>query len=227
MNHAETSTTGPGSTLDLDVRLRLGERDFLFALRGHAARVAITGPSGAGKSSVLRVLAGVESRARGTVRMCGETWHDTTAHIFVPPPKRRAALVPQDAQLFPHLSVRENLAFALLAAHREELERITALLELQPLLDRRPRHLSGGERQRVALGRALLASPRVLLLDEPFTALDRATRARLARAVRAECEARSLSVVLVSHDEADVQSIADEVLPLSQCGGRPCDERRL
>lgn len=215
MSHADTSTTPPGPTLDLDVHLRLGERRFLFALRGRASRIALTGPSGAGKSSVLRVLAGVETRATGVARMCGETWQDTAADVFVPPAQRRAALVPQDAQLFPHLSVRENLAFALPIARTEELARVAALLELQSLLDRRPRHLSGGERQRVALGRALLASPRVLLLDEPFTALDRAARARLALLVRAECEARALPLVLVSHDEADVRCIADEVLSLS------------
>ncbi|MFZ9887435.1 MAG: ATP-binding cassette domain-containing protein [Myxococcota bacterium] len=217
MNRVET-TRSQVPALDLDVRLRLGEREFHFAFQGHAARVAITGPSGAGKSTVLRVLAGVEVRALGRVSVQGQSWQDSAAGLFLPPHRRRAALVPQDAQLFPHRSVRENLAWALPVSHVEELARVAALLGIEHLLDRRPRHLSGGERQRVALGRALLASPQVLLLDEPFAALDRATRSRLALVVRTECAARMLPVVLVSHDEADVDTVAEEVLPLVPSG---------
>jgi molybdate transport system ATP-binding protein len=110
--------------------------------------------------------------------------------------------------LFPHLSVRENLAYA--GAEKSEVEATADLLQLRPLLERRPRRLSGGERQRVALGRALLVSPRLLLMDEPFSALDRPLRAQLTRTVRNLAEERAVPLVLVSHDEEDAGILAAE-----------------
>jgi ABC-type molybdate transport system ATPase subunit len=116
--------------------------------------------------------------------------------------------VPQDALLFPHLSLRENLAYA--GASRSEVEAMAESLFLTELLDRRPRFLSGGERQRVALGRALLSSPRMLLLDEPFSALDRPLRGQIAAMVRAFARDSGTPIVLVSHDEHDAELLADE-----------------
>ncbi|MFZ5479796.1 MAG: ATP-binding cassette domain-containing protein [Myxococcota bacterium] len=187
------------------VRLALGPRAVTYALETDARAVAIVGPSGAGKSTLLRVVAGLERRASGTVACLGETWQD--ARTFVPPWRRGTGWVPQDAVLFPHLTVRENLAYAA----KLDVAPIAAMLGVDALLDRAPRHLSGGERQRVALGRALAVAPRLLLLDEPFSALDRPLRARLGADVAAWARARETPLLVATHDEADVATLAEEV----------------
>jgi ABC-type molybdate transport system ATPase subunit len=196
--------------VEIDVRLSLGPRDVTFALATDARAVAIVGPSGAGKSTLLRVVAGLERRATGTVTFQGASWLGRGA--FVPAWERGTGWVPQDALLFPHLSVRENLGYAA----RRPIDDIAAMLGVDALLERMPRHLSGGERQRVALGRALAASPRLLLLDEPFSALDRPLRSRLGAAVRAWTG--ETPMIVVTHDEADVAALADEVWELGEGG---------
>jgi len=194
--------------LRLDVRVPLEAHPLEVSLETRARSVAIVGPSGAGKSTVLRVLAGVEARARGEVVVDGVTWLDPARGVVVPPWKRRVGWVPQDVLLFPHLSVRENLAYA--GADPDEVEATAEMLQVVGLMERRPRRLSGGERQRVALGRALLSAPRLLLLDEPFSALDRTLRDQLSVTVRRVAERRNVPLVLVSHDEADTRVLADE-----------------
>ena len=173
-----------------------------------SASVAIVGPSGSGKSSLLRVLAGLEPAAQGTVRVNGDVWLDTGAGVSVPAWERRVGWVPQEALLFPHLSVRENLAYT--GRDPSDVTKVSELLSLSELLERRPRFLSGGERQRVALGRALLSNPRLLLLDEPFSALDRPLRLEIATAVRHYAQRHGTPLVLVSHDEADAELLADQ-----------------
>ncbi len=192
----------------MDVEVLLGTRPLSVALETTSSTVAIVGPSGAGKSTLLRVLAGVERRARGRVEVNGRTWLDSATGANLAPWERAVGWVPQEVSLFPHLTVRENLAYA--GADPESVRETAALLEVTDLIDRRPRRLSGGERQRVALGRALLASPRLLLLDEPFSALDRPLRAKLSRLVRDWADERRIPLVLVSHDEEDAQVLADE-----------------
>ncbi len=187
----------PLDAIDLDVDWRPG--------RDH---VAILGPSGSGKSTLLRALAGLEPRAEGRVTFGDEVWLDSGSGVFMPAWERRVGWVPQDALLFPHLSLRENLAYA--GAGRSEVEKMAESLFLTDLLDRRPRFLSGGERQRVALGRALLSAPRMLLLDEPFSALDRPLRGQIAAMVRAFARDTETPIVLVSHDEHDAGLLADE-----------------
>jgi len=199
--------SGPFS-LSLDVEIPLSVRTMRIQLDTTHSSIAIVGPSGAGKSTILRVLAGVERRAKGTVRVADQTWQDTASGTWIQPWLRGVGWVPQEVLLFPHLGVLENLGYA--GASELEIREIAALLQITPLLDRRPRRLSGGERQRVALGRALLAKPKLLLLDEPFSALDRSLRAELSEVVRTWTEVRGVPIVLVSHDDEDARVLAEE-----------------
>jgi molybdate transport system ATP-binding protein len=194
--------------LRVDLAVPLGAIELDVALSTAARSMAVVGPSGSGKSTLLRVLAGVERRGAGLVEVDGERWLDPDRGPLVPAWERRVGWVPQDALLFPHLSVAENLGYA--GAAPGKVERVAELLRIDALLSRRPRRLSGGEAQRVALGRALLSRPRLLLLDEPFSALDRSLRVELAHTVRDWCAERALPLVLVSHDEEDAEILAQE-----------------
>jgi molybdate transport system ATP-binding protein len=193
---------------ELDLTLPLGPRALRVELRSEAPILAIVGPSGAGKSTLLRVLAGVERRAVGRVRFGGSAWQG--AGVFVDPWARDVGWVPQDGVLFPHLSVRENLAYAA----RVEVGPIAEALGVAALLDRRPRLLSGGERQRVALGRAMARAPKLMLLDEPFAALDRTTRASVSAFVAAWQRDTHTPMVVVTHDAGDVATLGAEVWEL-------------
>jgi molybdate transport system ATP-binding protein len=194
--------------IEIDTVVPLGHQELEVSWITSSAAVAVVGPSGAGKTTLLRILAGVESRARGRVRFEEELWLDTDAGIMVPPWERAVGWVPQDALLFPHLSVAENLGYSGAAA--AAVEEMAKLLGVFPLLGRAPRNLSGGERQRVAVGRALLSSPRVLLLDEPFSALDRPLRTEVSTMVAEHARSMGVPLVLVSHDEKDAELLAEE-----------------
>jgi len=198
--------------LSLDFEIPLGSKTMRVKLDTDSGAIAIVGPSGAGKSTILRVLAGVERRARGLVMFGDQRWQDDDGTL-VPPWRRRVGWVPQEVLLFPHLTVRDNLGYA--GSSAVAVEETARLLQITELLERRPRRLSGGERQRVALGRALLAEPKLLLLDEPFSALDRPLRAELARVVGQWSAERGVPLVLVSHDEADAEVLAEQRWHLS------------
>jgi molybdate transport system ATP-binding protein len=202
--------------LDLDFQVRVGTRDLRVRLNTEAPTVAVFGPSGGGKSTILRILAGVEKRAEGLVRVRGEVWMDSSTGRFLPPWDRGTGWVPQEYRLFPHLRVRENMAFS--GASPEEVSEVGEALMVDHLLDRRPRGLSGGEQQRVALGRALLSRPKILLLDEPFSALDRPLRNHVATRLRDYVREQGLLLLLVSHDEADAVALAQEHWLLSDEG---------
>jgi molybdate transport system ATP-binding protein len=182
------------------------------ACESASGRIAIVGPSGIGKTTLLRALVGVERRARGRVQIGAQTWQDDAAGIFVPACARKVAWVPQDARLFPHASVRDNIRWGLEGS--DDLDAIVRELAIDALLDRAPRHLSGGERQRVALARALVRPSALLLLDEPFSALDRKLRQRAIEVIVARNEGRPL--VLISHDDRDLAPLADDVVELSE-----------
>ena len=192
--------------LVLEGEVPLGARAVSVAVRTDAAAIAIVGPSGAGKSSLLAALAGVLP-FRGAVAHRAERWNEGERSL-VPPEARRIGWAPQDARLFPHLDVRANVRFAgpTEALAREVIER----MGIGALLSRDPARLSGGERQRVSLARALARAPDLLLLDEPLAALDRKTRISIAREVRAMASERDTTLVVVSHDEADLTALADE-----------------
>jgi len=200
--------------LELDFQVRLGARDLDVRLDTGSPAVAVFGPSGGGKTTLLRILAGVDRRARGIVRVRGQAWMDTDGGVFLSPWERGVGWVPQEYLLFPHLRVRENLNFS--GPTLQEVEEVAELLMVDHLLDRRPRGLSGGEQQRVALGRALLANPRILLLDEPFSALDRPLRNHVASRLRDYVRKKDLLLLLVSHDEADAVALAHEHWLLSE-----------
>ena len=168
------------------------------------------------------MIAGLSRPDRGVIELDGETLDDTAKHIHVPTYRRRIGYVFQDARLFPHLDVLHNLDYGRrmngLADDPVQRTRITDLLDIGHLLDRRPGKLSGGERQRVALGRALLSKPRLLLLDEPLGALDEGRRAEiLPYLVRLRDEAR-IPMVYVSHDAAEMRQLATQIVLLQ--GGR-------
>ena len=185
--------------------------DATFSSRGISS---IFGPSGCGKTTTLRVIAGLERPAGAVVRFGDEVWQE--GRTFVPPHRRKVAYVFQDAALFPHLSVRGNLLFGLkrAAGRRPPLgfEEVVELLGLGDLLRRWPVALSGGEAQRVAIGRALLAAPRLLLLDEPLSQLDWRARETIMAALEEMREKLAMPVIHVSHNRDEVARLADHLL---------------
>jgi molybdate transport system ATP-binding protein len=177
---------------------------------------ALFGASGAGKTTIVNAIAGTFRPQNGRIVVAGRTVLDTSAGIFVPPQQRRAGMVFQDARLFPHMSVRDNLLFgwrrAAVPADAAEIDRIVALLGLERLLERRPRMLSGGEKGRVALGRALLSSPEILLLDEPLAALDAQRRAEILPFLERLRDEAGLPMLYVSHALDEVARLADDIV---------------
>jgi len=174
------------------------------------------GPSGSGKSTLLLLIAGLLKPHSGHLRMDGDALVDRTRRIFVPAWQRHFGLVFQDGQLFPHLSVRDNLLYghARLTPERRlfTLDTVLQLLEIGHLLDRRPALLSGGERQRVALGRALLYSPRLLLLDEPLSSLDDRLKQQILPFLKRVKDETRIPMLYVTHARAEVDFLADRVL---------------
>lgn len=208
----------------IDVRLKLG-RDMLEVAIDSTARVlGVFGPSGAGKTSLLEAVAGLRRKATGRIVVGDEVWLDSREGVFLQPASRRVGYVPQDALLFPHMDVRHNLlagsrrALASGADVDKTLHEVSTTLGLEPLWARPVSTLSGGERQRVALGRALCSAPRLLLLDEPLSALDLPLRRRLVSFIRRVRDAFDVPMLVVSHDPAEVQALCDELCVLR--GGR-------
>ena len=193
------------------------------AFRSDVERLVLFGPSGAGKTMTLKAIAGLVRPDAGRIAMAGTTLFDAVEGIDVPAQRRDCGYLFQEYALFPHLTVRQNIAFGLdpgwrnprRAAGGAAVDRWLDTLELRALAERFPDQLSGGQRQRVALARALAGEPRALLLDEPFAALDEPLRNRL-RAELAELQARlALPIVLITHDPADVDAFADDVVHIA------------
>jgi len=190
-----------GLTLQVEARLEGG-------------LTAIFGPSGAGKTTVLNIVAGLIRPDRGRVAVNGHVLVDTTTGTFLPPAKRKVAVVFQEARLFPHLSVEKNLLYG--AASRDGLAEMVDLLGLGALMARAPGTLSGGEAQRVALGRALLSDPDLLLMDEPLSALDRPRKSELLPYFERLRDLHRLPILYVSHDVDEVARLADQVVLLDK-----------
>jgi molybdate transport system ATP-binding protein len=191
--------------------------DLAFTLNAGEV-VGLFGPSGSGKTTVLRAIAGLFRPATGRITAGGATWFDGETGVFLPPHRRRVGLVFQDYALFPHMTARGNVAAAL--GNVPEAERLAraeaqlATVDLAGFGGRRPAELSGGQRQRVAVARALARDPEVLLLDEPFSALDRAVRVSLYGEIERLRERLSCPILLVTHDFDEVARLADRVLVL-------------
>jgi molybdate transport system ATP-binding protein len=204
--------------LSLDVERSLGEFRLAAAFEGGEGVTALFGRSGAGKTSVVNAIAGILRPDRGRIEINGETVLDTARGIDVPTPKRRIGYVFQEGRLFPHLSVRQNLNYAGLFSRgmsSSEFERVVDLLGLRNLLERRPGNLSGGEKQRVAIGRALLSSPRLLLLDEPLASLDAHRKHEVLQYIELIRDEVKVPIVYVSHGVEEVVRIADTVVLMS------------
>src|SRR5579871_4672076 len=174
---------------------------------------ALFGPSGCGKTTVLRCMAGLLRLDDGLCEIDGETWQ-TPHGAFVPTHRRPLGYVFQEASLFPHLSVRRNLLYGAPRGGRGAIgfEEVVDLLGVGALLDRSPANLSGGERQRVAIGRALMSQPRLLLMDEPLSALDRATKNEILPFLERLRDRLALPIVYVTHDVNEVERLADQLV---------------
>ena len=200
----------------LQVDVELGFPNFALKVRHDFALSGVTaifGRSGSGKSTLLRIIAGLETRAFGRVAMAGTVWQN--GHDRMPPERRGVGYVFQDTRLFPHLSVRGNLDFSLSRARGlggPTLDEVVTALDLTPLLLRRPTALSGGEKQRVAIGRALLTAPRILLMDEPLAALDEARKAEILPYLERLRDAGGVPILYVSHAMTEVARLANAVV---------------
>jgi len=204
--------------LAVDVEKQLGALHLKVRFEAAGGATALFGPSGAGKTSVVNMIAGLLTPDRGGIMLDDAVLFDAERGINMPPHRRRIGYVFQEGRLFPHLSVRQNLDYGRRmngrARDAKEFDRIAALLDIENLLDRRPRLLSGGERQRIAVGRALLMGPRLLLLDEPLASLDAGhKREILPYLVRLRDDA-GIPIVYVSHTPAEVRRIATTVVRL-------------
>jgi molybdate transport system ATP-binding protein len=204
--------------LRVDVSKQLGEFSLQATFASEGRVTGLFGASGAGKTSLINMIAGLLRPDRGTIAIDTETLDDAAARVHVPPHRRRIGYVFQDARLFPHLDVGANLDYGRrmnrLADDAAARARITGLLDIGGLLSRRPGQLSGGERQRVALGRALLARPRLLLLDEPLGSLDEERKVEiLPYLVRLRDEA-GIPMVYVSHDAGEMRQLATQIVML-------------
>jgi len=191
------------------------EADLRLPLNRHHV-IVLSGPSGCGKTTILRCLAGLEVPDRGRIQAGPEIWFDSDQPQDLSPQRRGIGFLFQDYALFPHLTVAGNIAYGL--GHLPAVERaqriaeLVALLRLDGLESRRPREVSGGQQQRIALARALACRPRLLLLDEPLSAIDTSLRQELRQQLRSVLSGLNLPVILVTHDAADLYVLADDVI---------------
>jgi molybdate transport system ATP-binding protein len=207
---------GSGMAIDIDVTKRRGDRTIAARFTAGPGLTALFGPSGAGKTSILNMVAGLLKPDRGHIRIGDRTLFGDG--IDLPPEARRIGYVFQDGRLFPHRRVRANLTYGYdLAAPADRwmtLDEAARFLGIGDLLDRWPHTLSGGEAQRVAIGRALLAGPEILLMDEPLSSLDAARRGDIMTVIERIRDELKLPILYVSHDRAEVDRLATAIVEL-------------
>ncbi|BCT33807.1 molybdenum ABC transporter ATP-binding protein [Pseudomonas sp. BNK-6] len=208
--------------MSIHVKLNLDYHDFALdldlQLPGRGV-TALYGHSGSGKTTCLRCIAGLEKAGRGRIQINDEIWQDSQRQLFIPPHKRSLGYVFQEASLFPHLSVQANLEFGLRRIPRQQrrvdMAQATELLGIGHLLQRHPQNLSGGERQRIGIARALLTSPRLLLMDEPLAALDSKRKGEILPYLERLHDELDIPVLYVSHSQDEVARLADHIVLLS------------
>ena len=200
---------------DCDFLLSLGKFQLLANLQSTQQVMGLFGVSGSGKTSILHSIAGINTPKQGKIIINGQTWFDSQKKINLSTQQRRVGLVFQDAQIFPHKSVMENLLFGYRNISPEnrrfQIDEIIDLLKLEHLTHRMPTKLSGGEKQRVALGRALLYSPQLLLLDEPLSALDSIHKQEILPFFQQIITTTHIPIVYVSHDKDEISALTDEI----------------
>ncbi|HMJ30201.1 MAG TPA: molybdenum ABC transporter ATP-binding protein [Xanthobacteraceae bacterium] len=208
--------------LVVEIEKKLGDFALNVVFASESGATVLFGPSGAGKTSIINMIAGLLKPDRGRIALDDEVLFDGGARINAPAWRRRIGTVFQEGRLFPHLSVKHNLSYGRwmngLAEDPAAFAHAVDLLDIGPLLDRRPGKLSGGERQRVAFGRALLMKPRLLLLDEPLASLDAARKQEILPYLERLRDEAKVPMIYVSHDPAEVRQIATRVVTLE--GGR-------
>jgi molybdate transport system ATP-binding protein len=209
--------------IEIDVFRRLGEFEIEVEIAVEASGItALFGQSGAGKTALVDMIAGLSRPERGRIAIDGEVLFDAGQRIDVPPERRRIGYVFQEDRLFPHMSVRANLEYGLRRAPASQrqigLDQVVEVLDVRPLLERRPRTLSGGEKQRISIGRALLANPRLLLMDEPLASLDAARKNEILPFIERLSDEFAVPIVYVSHAAEEIVRLADTLVLLS--GGR-------
>ena len=207
-------------TVELDIRHRQGDFALEARLSAPAGLTALFGPSGSGKTSLVNIVAGLIRPDHGRVVVDGEILVDTDRGVFVPSHRRRIGYVFQEGRLFPHLTVRQNLLYGRWFSPKEarggDLGQVVDLLGLEALLDRRPGPLSGGEKQRVAIGRALLSNPRIILMDEPLASLDEARKAEILPYIERLRDRSRVPVVYVSHSVSEVARLATTIAVMAE-----------
>ncbi len=212
-------------TLAVDVRHVQGAFTLEAAFESSGRLTALFGPSGSGKTTLVNLIGGLVRPQRGRIVASGRVLVDTSARTFLPPHRRRVGYVFQDARLFPHLTVAQNLRFGRFFTPRGEryanFDAVVEMLGIGPLLARRPAGLSGGERQRVAIGRALVASPALLLMDEPLASLDEARKDEILPYVERLRDDAGIPIVYVSHSLGEVSRLATDIVRLA--AGRVVD----
>ena len=202
----------------IEVRAKFKRANFELDAALHLTQrvTAIFGPSGSGKSTLLSIIAGIIKPDSGRIVVDGDCLFDSDKRINKPVHERRIGMVFQDGRLFPHLNVMQNLSYALhfipKAQQQFNLEHILQLLEISPLVKQRPHQLSGGEKQRVALGRALLSSPRLLMLDEPLASLDDRLKNQILPFLKLVADEIHIPMIYISHSKKEIMQITDNLI---------------
>ncbi|MCE1272850.1 MAG: ATP-binding cassette domain-containing protein [Acinetobacter sp.] len=201
--------------IDCHIQLKQGQFDLDQRFQSDQSVIGLFGASGSGKTTILHSIAGLVTPQAGWIKIKNQTWFDQAQKINLSTQQRRIGLVFQDAQLFPHKNVKQNLLFGFKHIQPQqrqfEMDYIIELLKLEHLIERMPIKLSGGEKQRVALGRALLYSPQLLLLDEPLSALDAAHKAEIIPFFQRVKQELGIPMLYVSHDKSEIEQLTHEI----------------